>query len=484
MKMLLPIITWLIFTLGLDTAVAHVPGASKAEFRRTPLEPPRESLSFTLTDQFGKRLSLEDFRGKVVVLTFLYTHCPDVCPLVAMKLRETRNLIGAKASDVVFLAVTVDPERDTVERLNEYSKKIDMLDQWHFLTGNKQELRPIWDYYWVGKVWKDHKGGVMHQAPVHMIDPRGKIRVVSGATFDAEDLAHDIEALLRPYGDPFLSDWDLRPDVFFVVGFVEMIFMAGWLRLRRRNPRAVRMWQLALYLGGLGAILLALVSPIEALAEERLSMHMVQHLLLLMIAPLSLLLANPLPPLLWGFPGKVRLWLGRLLARSSVFRTVFWALTLLPVTWSVYVVNLWAWHHPVLYQLALRNEWVHDLQHLLFFFTAVLFWWPIINPAPRLHGTISYGYRIIYLVAATVQNTLLGMAISIPERVLYPFYATVPRLRALAPIDDQALGGGIMWVSGHMYLIPILVLVARLLKREEAAVNRSVAKEVLNRSHG
>ncbi|MFQ5683552.1 MAG: cytochrome c oxidase assembly protein, partial [Candidatus Binatia bacterium] len=191
-----------------------------------------------------------------------------------------------------------------------------------------------------------------------------------------------------------------------------------------------------------------------ALAEERLSMHMVQHLLLLMIAPLFLLLANPLPPFLWGFPRKVRLRMGRLLARSSVFRAVLWALTLLPVTWSVYVLNLWAWHHPALYQLALRNEWVHDLQHVLFFSTAALFWWPIANPAPRLHGLISYGYRILYLVAATVQNTLLGMAIALPERVLYPFYAAIPGLRSLSPINDQALGGGIMLVSGHMLSFP------------------------------
>ncbi len=145
----------------------------------------------------------------------------------------------------------------------------------------------------------------------------------------------------------------------------------------------------------------------------------------------------------------------------------------MPVTWPLYVLNLWAWHLPVLYQLALREPGVHDAEHISFFVTALLFWWPIVNPSPRLHGQISYGYRIIYLVAATLQNTLLGMAISIPERVLYPFYATVPQLRALAPIDDQALGGGIMWVSGHMYLIPILVLVARLLQQEKVVLNKS-----------
>lgn len=484
MRILLLIITWFMLGLGPDAAVAHVPGASKADFRRTPLEPPRESLNFTLRDQFGKRLSLTDFRGKLVVLTFLYTHCPDVCPLVAVKLRETRRLIGAQASDVVFLAVTVDPERDTVERLSEYSKNMDTLDKWHFLTGSEEELRPIWDYYWVGKVWKDEKGNVMHQAPIHLIDPQGKIRVVSGATFDPGDLAHDLEVLLRPYRDPFLPNWNLRPDVLFVVGLVGMICMAGWLRLRRRNLRVMRTWQLALYLGGLAAILLALISPIDALASALLSMHMVQHLLLLMIAPLLLLLANPLAAFLWGLPRRIRHTVGRLLTRSSLFRHGLWALTLLPVTWSVYVINLWAWHHPNLYQMALRNEWVHDLQHLLFFLTALFFWWPIVNPAPRLHGLISYGFRIVYLVAATLQNTLLGMAISLPERVLYPFYEAVPGLQSLTPINDQALGGGIMWVSGHMYLIPILALVACMLKSEERTLGRGSSKRLGNRVQG
>lgn len=261
--------------------------------------------------------------------------------------------------------------------------------------------------------------------------------------------------------------WNWRPDVLFVVISLVTTYSTGWLRLRRRNLRVVRAWQLALYLGGLAAILLALVSPIHSLAEERLSMHMVQHLLLMMFAPLFLLLANPLAAFLWGLPGVVRLWVGRIFARRSIFRRALWALTLMPVTWSAYVLNLWAWHHPMLYQAALRNEWVHDLQHLLFFFTAMLFWWPIVNPAPRLHGTISYGFRIVYLIAATLQNTLLGMVISLPDKVLYPFYATVPQLRALSPINDQALGGGIMWVSGHMYLIPIIVLLYGMSKSEQ-----------------
>jgi len=170
---------------------------SHPAFRLTPLDPPREGFNFTLRDQFGKKVSLADFHGKVVVLTFLYTYCPDICPLITEQLHETRRLLGSNAARAVFLAVTVDPERDTVKRLYDYSRQFDMLDKWHFLTGSESELKPIWDYYWVGKVWKDEKGNVMHQAPVHLIDPQGKIRVVSGQTFRPAELAHDIEVLLN-----------------------------------------------------------------------------------------------------------------------------------------------------------------------------------------------------------------------------------------------------------------------------------------------
>jgi putative membrane protein len=132
--------------------------------------------------------------------------------------------------------------------------------------------------------------------------------------------------------------------------------------------------------------------------------------------------------------------------------------------------------------MALREPGVHDAEHLLFFLTALLFWWPIVNPSPRLHGEISYGYGIIYLVAATLQNTLLGMAISLPQHVLYPFCAIVPQLSELSPINDQTLGGGIMWVSGHMYLIPILILVARMFAYEEETLRKRPAEHLPDRA--
>lgn len=304
-----------------------------------------------------------------------------------------------------------------------------------------------------------------------------KITAISLSVFVVSILAGHGYAHIPTDTNPS-ADWHWRPDILFVLALFGTVYTRGWLKLRRRSTRAVSHWQIALYWLAIGAIILAVISPIDALSATSLSMHMVQHLLLLMIVPLFFLLANPLPGFLWGLPAKWRKPFCRLLNPVSPFRRILWALTLLPVAWTVYVFNLWAWHHPSLYQLALRNEWVHDIEHLMFFFTAIVFWWPVVNPAPRLHGEISYGFRIVYLIAATLQNTVLGMAISLPEKVLYPLYETMPRVLDLSPINDQALGGGIMWVSSHMYLTPILVLVARMLMREEESVRSNPPKRV------
>jgi len=275
--------------------------------------------------------------------------------------------------------------------------------------------------------------------------------------------------------------WDWRWDVILTLILAAFIYARGWFFLRRSASRAATLTCLGLYGIGLVSLVAALLSPVDRLASERLSMHMVQHILLLMVAPLAILLANPFGAFLWGLPDPLRKRFANLFHRGTQFRRIAWVLTFMPVAWGVYVLNLWGWHHPALYQAALAHPWLHDLEHWLFFLTALLFWWPIVNVPPLLHGQISLGFRIVYLVAATLQNTLLGMAISLPERVLYPFYAAAPALAGLSPIHDQALGGGIMWISGHMYLIPIVVLIARKLIAEDEAADRAYSTQSMNR---
>jgi len=244
-------------------------------------------------------------------------------------------------------------------------------------------------------------------------------------------------------------------------------------------------WQAGLYLTGLAVACLALLSAIDRLASVLFTLHMVQHLLLMMVAAPLLLLANPFPAFLWGLPPRIRRGVGRLLRPGAGVRRAFWVMTWMPMAGAIFAVNLWVWHHPAAYQAALRHGYIHDLEHLAFFGTALLFWWPILNPVPQVHGRIHPGFptlHLLYLAAATGQHILLGALLALPERVFYPFYAATPRLWGLSPLNDQALAGGIMWVAAHMYLLPVLWVVARIFAEEERAVRAREAAEVLQHS--
>lgn len=265
-----------------------------------------------------------------------------------------------------------------------------------------------------------------------------------------------------------LTDWSWRPEVLLVVAALGSAYTLGWWRLRNAvRRRGAAWWRLLAYLTGLLALAVALLSPIHELASRLFTAHMIQHLLLMVVAAPLLLLGNPLSPCLWALPRRGRRAAGRLLTRNAVFRKALWALTQMPVAWIVSVGTLWAWHLPAAYEAALSHHVIHDAEHVTFFGTALLFWWPVIEPAPRLHGRMHPGFVIVYLLAATGQNTLLGALIALPERLLYPYYASQPRLFGLSPLNDQALAGGLMWTSGHMYLLPILVVVARIFRHEE-----------------
>ena len=179
---------------------------------------------FQLRDQFGETLSLSGLGGKVVVLTFLYTYCPDVCPVTTETLRQAHQLLGDAAAGVEIVAVTVDPERDTVDRVHEYSEQKGMLDRWRFLVGQREQVTAVWRDYWLDPLQKggagvlDHDTGqpaqdggdlrgttdsvesylVDHTAPVFLIDAAGFRRVVfTSLSLDPEPLVHDIRLLLR-----------------------------------------------------------------------------------------------------------------------------------------------------------------------------------------------------------------------------------------------------------------------------------------------
>jgi putative membrane protein len=273
-----------------------------------------------------------------------------------------------------------------------------------------------------------------------------------------------------------LSSWDLRVEVIVVLALAGTIFTLGWRRLRRRTlPRgrqsrwqASARWRPVSYLSGLFILGLALMSPVDVLGSQLFAMHMVQHLLLVMIVPPLLLLANPLPFFLWGLPASLRLKVGSWLRPTATFRHVLQKTTGPGIVWMFFVIVYWGWHDPSAYVLALQHPVVHDLEHITFFVASLLFWWHVIGAGPRIHRRFAPYARVAYALSAIPPNMFAGIAIAFAAQPLYPYYEAMPRLWGLSVMNDQRLAGVIMWVPGSMmYIIAALILVAGWLRQEE-----------------
>jgi protein SCO1/2 len=173
---------------------------------------PSPAPNLTLTDQFDHSQSLRTFRGQPIALTFLYTHCPDVCPLIAAKLHTVKQKLGADAQRTALLAVTVDPERDTIPRLREFSEQHQLMDEWFFLTGSRPDLASVWKAYGIVAQTVDANGIpttpradgqdqppsdlIEHAAPVFLIDKHGYVRALLPTDFPVDDLVTDFKVLL------------------------------------------------------------------------------------------------------------------------------------------------------------------------------------------------------------------------------------------------------------------------------------------------
>jgi len=151
---------------------------------------------FQLKDQLGNSISLAQFKGKPVVLTFLYTHCPDVCPLTAEKLHATMQSLGQNAQQVAVLAVSMDPKGDTAVAAQNFSKVHKMGDYWHFLLGAHDELAPVWASYSVDAQAATSSGTVSHSSAIYVIDKQGRERVLLDNDFSSNQLAADLKILL------------------------------------------------------------------------------------------------------------------------------------------------------------------------------------------------------------------------------------------------------------------------------------------------
>jgi putative membrane protein len=227
--------------------------------------------------------------------------------------------------------------------------------------------------------------------------------------------------------------------------------------LRRRLALADRAdpVQSLFFLAGMAVLFFSLNGPIHELSDYYLfSAHMVQHLLLTLIMP---------PLLLIGTPA----WLIQPLLRRPAVLAVARALTSPLIAFGIYNVVFAGWHLPQFYGWALESHGVHIVQHLMFIGSALLVWWPVVDPVPELQRLTS-PVRMLYLFALGVPMSVVSALITLSEDVLYAWYNAAPRVFDLNALDDQQMGGLIMWVPGMMvYWIAITVLFFRWSRREE-----------------
>ena len=266
------------------------------------------------------------------------------------------------------------------------------------------------------------------------------------------------------------GDWTLTPSIVLGLGLAALIYVLGLRELRRRGRlrRTVAPRHELYFLLGLMAIAAALLSPIDSLSDRLFAVHMLQHFLLLMVAPPLLLLGKPIPVLVVGAPRGLTRWLARRHARVAWFRALTRALVSPFVAWPLFVGTMLAWHIPIFFDSALENETVHVLEHLCFLAAGMLFWWVIVQPYPG-KPRLGYGWRLDYVLLATIPESALGFIIILASSPVYPFYTRVPRLWGLSPMDDQAIAGNIMMDGGDAVLVLAMIwLFVHMMNRLEA----------------
>jgi putative membrane protein len=282
--------------------------------------------------------------------------------------------------------------------------------------------------------------------------------------------AHPGTPVLEPHD--FWRAWTPAPAVLLGLLLAAWLYARGLGGLWSRGGRGrvvtpARAWCFG---GSLLALFVALVSPVDAAGEALFSAHMVQHLLLMMVAAPLMALGEPLLVMLWALPVAWRRVVGRRWRRAYRLRALWATVTVPGVAWVLHVSALWGWHVPTLYERALREQGIHVVEHASFFATALLFWWLL----ARQHGRrMGIGAALAYLFGAALQGTLLGATLTFARRPWYPSHYGTTAGWGLSALEDQQLAGLLMWIpAGVAYLVPLLPLLMRALgERDTGAVD-------------
>jgi putative membrane protein len=292
---------------------------------------------------------------------------------------------------------------------------------------------------------------------------------------------HALLAILDadPLPQNLWAAWSFPVVPFIGIAVLLVLYVRGWFAAHRTRPNELPPWRLACFLSGLAALWIALASPIDALDDYLLAAHMIQHFILMSIAPPLIVLGAPTVPLLRGLPRPVVRLLSWPLFRSGWFHRLGRMVTHPVFAWVAMNVAYLGWHVPAMFELTFRSERIHDFEHLCFFLTSMAFWWVVIAPWPTVARWPRWTV-IPYLLGADILNTVLSATLAFAGRVLYPSYAEAPRIMpSLSPLKDQVAAGSEMWVLNSIVMLaPAVLITLQLLTPRGLRESSGRAREV------
>jgi putative membrane protein len=265
-----------------------------------------------------------------------------------------------------------------------------------------------------------------------------------------------------------LQSWTFPASLTLCMTLAGFVYVRGWRHIRSAAVNVIPAWRAGSFLLGLSLIWVALGSPLAAFDEEFLTIHMIQHLLLMTIAPPLILLGAPVMPLLHGLPGRfVQTVLGPVF-RWPAAQHVGRLCSQPAVCWLAASATLVGWHIPAAFTLGLELEVWHILEHACFLGSGFLFWWPVVQPWPSI-ATWPRWSILLYLFLATLPCDILSGFLVFCDRVVYPTYLSAPRPFAISALEDQQCAAALMWTCVTIvYLVPAAILTIQLLTERSA----------------
>jgi putative membrane protein len=268
-----------------------------------------------------------------------------------------------------------------------------------------------------------------------------------------------------------LRTWGWEPGSLIGLTLSAGLYVTGLSRTWREADigHGIRKWEAWCFAAGWFALFVALVSPLHPWGQILFSAHMTQHEILMLLAAPLLVLGKPMIAFLRGLPPAWTRALAQV-ANQSWWNSIWCVISSAFAAWLIHALVLWVWHVPALFQATLHNDWIHALQHVCFLFSAILFWWALLQGGHRAMG---YGLAVLYMFTTALHSGLLGALLTFAAKSWYPDYAATQSWN-LTPLEDQQLGGLIMWVpAGLVYVVAGLALFAGWMRESQKRLRRA-----------